>query len=275
MENAVSQRRKAFATAHKSDEDQQAYISALRHARLSLLKPRLRHDRRHALLSLFILTLNLCILSFVLSLALLLHLSPPLTSPTVPLRRNRLRSLLVTRDSTFLSPTQRPCVTVPEATFPSSDEPRALSSLIRLSAPLSPPAKFLAAATNLSLAIATGPDKVAYPKLKNFPRPGMDFLLHIFNLSFHLEDIFYYSHRQDRKASRLSCFLPAYLSYLLRPKAFLNALFYRIYSSSWSLIPFSLSDRQVSALDGLLWIKFCSFLSPFQMCLTNPGRALK
>ena len=39
-------------------------------------------------------------------------------------------------------------------------------------------------------------------------------------LSFRLEDIFYYSHTQDGKASRLSCFLPAYLSHLLRIKAF-------------------------------------------------------
>ena len=39
-------------------------------------------------------------------------------------------------------------------------------------------------------------------------------------LSFHVEDIFYYSHPKDGKASRLSFFLPAYLSHLLRLKAF-------------------------------------------------------
>ena len=32
VEEAVSERRKAFATAHRSDEDRQAYISASRHA---------------------------------------------------------------------------------------------------------------------------------------------------------------------------------------------------------------------------------------------------
>ena len=32
MEDAISKRRKAFATAHRSDEDRQAYISASRHA---------------------------------------------------------------------------------------------------------------------------------------------------------------------------------------------------------------------------------------------------
>ena len=49
--------------------------------------------------------------------------------------------------------------------------------------PLSP-AEFLAAAFNLFLSTATGPDKVAYPMLKHLPRSGMDFLLHIFNLSW-------------------------------------------------------------------------------------------
>ena len=46
------------------------------------------------------------------------------------------------------------------------------------------PAEFLAAASNLSSSTATGPDKVAYSMLKHLPRSGMDFLLHIFNLSW-------------------------------------------------------------------------------------------
>ena len=46
------------------------------------------------------------------------------------------------------------------------------------------PAEFLAAASNLSSSTATGPDKVAYPMLNHLPRSGMDFLLHIFNLSW-------------------------------------------------------------------------------------------
>ena len=44
------------------------------------------------------------------------------------------------------------------------------------------PAKFLAAATNFSSFIATGPDKVAYFMLKHLPRSGMDFLGRIFDL---------------------------------------------------------------------------------------------
>ena len=64
--------------------------------RISSPKPRLRHGRRHVHLSLLNLTLNLRILSFALSLALLPHFSPPLTSPIVPLPESRLRSSLTT-----------------------------------------------------------------------------------------------------------------------------------------------------------------------------------
>ena len=48
------------------------------------------------------------------------------------------------------------------------------------------PAEFLEAASNLSSSTATGPNKIAYPMLKHLLRSGMDFLLHIFNLSWTL-----------------------------------------------------------------------------------------
>ena len=50
-------------------------------------------------------------------------------------------------------------------------------------------AEFLAAASNLSSSTATGPDKVAYPMLKHLHRSGMNFLLHIFNLSWSLHSL--------------------------------------------------------------------------------------
>ena len=50
----------------------------------------------------------------------------------------------------------------------------------------SPSTEFLAAASNLFSSTATGPDKVAHPMLKHLPRSGMDFFLHIFNLSWTL-----------------------------------------------------------------------------------------
>ena len=46
------------------------------------------------------------------------------------------------------------------------------------------PAEFLAAASNLSSSIATGPDKVVHPMLKHLPRSGIDFPLQFFNFSW-------------------------------------------------------------------------------------------
>ena len=92
--------------------------------RLSSPKPRLRHGRRLALLF----HPDLCTLFFVFSLALFPSL---LASPTVPLLGSRLRSSPISGDLTFLSASQMSCVTEPEATFPSSAEQRALSSITR------------------------------------------------------------------------------------------------------------------------------------------------
>ena len=119
---SVSERRKAFAAAHRSDEDRQAYISA---SRQSSPRPRLRHGRRPDLLFHRNLTLNLCALFFALSLGLL----PLLISLTVLLTGNRLRSMPLTCDPTFPFLSQRPCVAEPEATSLNSAEPRALRSL--------------------------------------------------------------------------------------------------------------------------------------------------
>ena len=60
---------------------------------------------------------------------------------------------------------------------------RPVESHLSFCSPFSP-AEFLAAASNLSSFTATGPDKVAYPMLKHLPSSSMDFLLHIFILSW-------------------------------------------------------------------------------------------
>ena len=89
MEEAVSERHKAFDAAHRSDGDHQAYTSASRHASSVITKAEawqvtfLFHPN---------LTLNWCTLSFILSLALL---PPLLTSPTVPLPKSQLQFLLI------------------------------------------------------------------------------------------------------------------------------------------------------------------------------------
>ena len=110
------------------------------------------------------------------------------------------------------------------------------------------PAEFLAAASNLSLPTGTGPDKVAYPMLKHLLRSGMDFLLHIFNLSWSLHSfpsIWKTSsiipiHRMGKPLNSPASFRPTSLTLLLLSgpslsppvfQSFLNALFYPVYSS--------------------------------------------
>ena len=93
VEEAVSERRKAFATAHRSDEDRQAYISASRHVSSVIAKAKTEAwQTTWSSLSLS-LTLNLYAFFFTLSLALL---PPLLTFLTVFLPGNRLRSTPLT-----------------------------------------------------------------------------------------------------------------------------------------------------------------------------------
>ena len=97
--------------------------------------------------------------------------------------------------------------------------------------------------------------------LKHIPRSGMDFLLHIFNVSCTLH-FFLLSERHlllfpSIKWERLSTFLLPFGLSLPPPasQSYLNASFYSVYSSFWRLTPFSLTARQVSTLDDLLLIK--------------------
>ena len=111
--------------------------------RQSSPRPRLRHDRRLALLFHSNLILNLYTLFFALSLAHLPRLPPFLTSPTVLLPGNRLWSMPLTCDLTFPFLSQRPCVAEPESTSLSSTEPCARWSLTRPFALLSLSLNFL------------------------------------------------------------------------------------------------------------------------------------
>ena len=108
----------------------------------------------------------------------------------------------------------------------------------------------------------------------------MDFLLHIFNLSWSLHSFLSIwktsfiipIHKMGKPLGLPASFRPI----SLLPSAyqnFMNASFYPVYSF-WNLIPYVLPARPVSALDGLRSIKFFIFLSSFRMGLTNPGRAL-
>ena len=186
VEGAVSKRRKAFATAHRSNEDRQAYISASRRA-LSVI-PKAKTEAWQTTCS---------------------SLSPKSNTKTV---YSLLRSIAGSSSSSSSSlnfpncSSPRKSASVYAAYLRSYipvSQPKALRSgargylfeLRRATCPEvshsslcspSPSTEFLAAASNLFSSTATGPDKVAYPMLKHFPRSGMDFLLHIFNLSWTL-----------------------------------------------------------------------------------------
>ena len=181
VEEAVSERRKAFAAAHRSDEDRQAYISASRRAlsviakakaeawqtTCSSLSPRSNPKSVHSLLC--------SIAGSPSSFPNFPNCSSPRKSASVYAAYLRshfsvsLPKALRSRARGYLSEVcQATCSEESHSSFCSSISP----------------AEFLAAASNLSSSTATGPDKVAYPMLKHLPRSGMDFLLHIFNLSW-------------------------------------------------------------------------------------------
>ena len=184
MEQAVSERHKAFTAAHRSDEDRQAYISASRHASsviakakteawqttCSSLSPKSNPKSVHSLLR-----------------SIAGSPSTPSCSPNFPNCSSPRESASVY--AAYLGP--HFSVSQPKALR--SRARGYLSELRRATCPVEShssfcssfsPAEFLAAASNLSPFTAIGRDKVAYPILKHLPRSGMDFLLHIFNLSW-------------------------------------------------------------------------------------------
>ena len=186
MEQAVGERRRAFATAHRGDEDRQAYISASR-------RPSSVVAGAGAGAGAWRTTCT--------------SLSPKSSPRSVC---SLLRSVAGSPSSSSSSPgfpgcsTPRVSASVYAACLGSHfsiSHPGALRSGARgcltglrratcsvefcssFCSPFSP-AEFLAAASNLSSSAATGPEKVACPMLEHLPHSGMDFLLRIFNLSW-------------------------------------------------------------------------------------------
>ena len=184
VDSAVSERRKAFAAAHRSDEDRQAYISASRRASSVIAKAKAEAWQ------------TTCS-----------SLSPRSNPKSV---HSLLRSIAGSPSSSSSSPNFPNCSSPRESASVyaaylrshfSFSQPKALPSRARgyltelhratcseeshtsFCSPFTP-AEFHAAASNLSSSTAIGPDKAAYPMLKHLPRSGMDFLLHIFNLSW-------------------------------------------------------------------------------------------
>ena len=123
---------------------------------------------------------TLSILSSVLLLIFLPHLSLP-TFPTVPLLGVGIGIRRLPEISLFCIPAKGLALQnhglLVQAT--TGQVPQGVFFLCFLSLLF---AKFLAAVTYLSSSTTSGPNKVAYPMLKHLPRPGIDFLLYIFNL---------------------------------------------------------------------------------------------
>ena len=174
VEEAVSERRKALAAAHRSDEDRQAYISASRRASsviakakteawqttCSSLSPKSNPKSVHSLFRSIAGSPNCSSpreLASVYAAYLISHFSVSLPKAL----RSRARG--------YLSELRR--ATCSKESHSSFCSPFSF-------------AEFLAAASNLSSSSATDPVKVAYTMLKHLPRSGLDFLLYIFNLSW-------------------------------------------------------------------------------------------
>ena len=281
VESAHSERRKAIAAVHRSDEDRQAYISASRRASSVIAKA--KAEAWQTTCSSF---------------------SPKSNPKSV---HSLLRSIAGSSSSPSSSPNFPNCSSPREsasvyAAYPrshfSASQPKALhsrargylSELRRATCPVechssfySPftLAEFLAAASNLSSSTATGPDKVAYPMLKHLPFSGIDFLLHIFNLSWSslsFSSIWKTSsiipiHKMGKPLDSPASFRPishtSCISKLFTRIILLRLLFFL--ESNFILSPRQANFRPGrSTLDQILY-----FSSPFRMGLTNPGQALE
>ena len=184
VEQAVSERRRAFAATHRSDEDRQAYISASRRASSAIAKAK-TEAWQTTCTSLSPKSNPKSVQSLLRSIA-----GSPSSSSSSPNFPNcsspresasvyaaYLRSHFSVSQSKALRSRARGYLTELRRATCSEESHSSFCSLFSL-------AENLVAAFNLSSSTATGPDKVAYPMLTHLPRSGMDFLLHIFNLSW-------------------------------------------------------------------------------------------
>ena len=227
VKSEVSERCKAFAAAHKSDEDRQAYISASRRA-LSVNVKAKAEAWQTTCSSLSPKSNPKSVYSLLPSIAG----SSPLSSSSSPNFPNcssprELASVYAAYLRSHFSISQ-PKALRSRARGYFSELRRATCTIESHSSFCSPftLAEFLVAASNLFLLHHYWPRQscLSHAKAPSLHWHGFSslhlqsFLVFTF-LSFHLEDIFHYSHTQDGKVSRLSCFLPAYLSHPLRLKA--------------------------------------------------------
>ena len=179
VEVAVSERRKAFAAADRSDEDRQAYISTSRRASSVIAKDEVWQTTCSSLSPK---SNPKSVYSLLRSIA-----GSPSFSTNIPNCSSPRETALVyaayLRSHFYVS---QPKALRGRARYYLSEFLGATCPVESHSSFCSPfsPTEFLAAASNLFSSTATGPDKVAYSMLKHLSLFGIDFLFHIFNLSW-------------------------------------------------------------------------------------------
>ena len=185
VESAVSERRKAVPAAHRSDEDREVYISASQRASSVIAKAKAEAEAWQTTWSSLSPKSNpKTVYSLLRSIA-----GPAFSSSSSPNFPNSsspresasiyaayLRShFFVSQPKTMCSRAKGYLSELCRATFPEEYHLSFWSLFF--------PTEFLAAASNLSSSTVNCPEKVAYPMLKHLSRSGMNFLVHIFNLS--------------------------------------------------------------------------------------------
>ena len=143
VEGALSERRKAFPAAHRSDEDHQAYISATRCASSVIAKA--KTEAWQTTCSSLSPKSNpktvFSLLRYIAGSPSSSSSSPNFPNCSSPRESASIYAAYLRSPSPFLS--LRPCIAEPEATSLSSAEPRALKSLTCHSALLCPLLNFL------------------------------------------------------------------------------------------------------------------------------------
>ena len=248
MEGAVSERRKAFAAAHKNDEGLHVYISASGRASSVIAKAEAWQTTCSSLSPKSNPKSVYSLLRSVAGSPSSSSSSPDFPNCSSPRKSASVYAAYlishfsVSQPNTLRSRARGYLSELCQATCPEKSHSSFCS-------PFSP-AEFFAAASNLSSSTATGPDKVAYPMLKHLPRSDMDRLVHIFNLSWTLNSFSFIwktssiipIHKMGKPLDSPASFWLIFLT------SCVSKLFERIILSRlpffWNLIPFSLFEGQ-------------------------------
>ena len=181
VKGADSERRKAFNATHRSDEDRQAYISASRCASSVITKAK-AEAWKTTCSSLLPKSNPKTVYSLLHSIA-----GSPSSSPNFP------KCFSPRESASVCAAYLRSHFSVSQPKTLCSRAGGCLSELCQATCPEESHSSFcspfsstelLTASANFSSSTTIGPDKVSNPMLKYLPRSGIDFLLHIFNLSW-------------------------------------------------------------------------------------------